>query len=326
MEKVNAHVYGPVLSRRLGVSLGVDLVPYKTCTYDCIYCQLGRTTRFTRERADYVPVKDVLEEIKRRLRVIPKPDYITLAGSGEPTLHTRISDIILGIRSLTATPIAIMTNGSLLQNRKVRLDCSLADVVLPNLDAGDESTFNRVNRPHPGISFQSMVDGLEEFRRDFEGQIWLEVMLLYGITDNDAAVRRIARCAGEIYPDRVHLNTAVRPTAEESACAVSLSTLRRLADFFEPKAQVAYYPLTGPGRQELPDDIMSETVLRRPCTLEEIASLMNATSVEVSKITEKMVREGRLRIVRHGGEIFYTAEPEKSQDCVGEGIVNVTGK
>ena len=169
--KVVKHVYGPVHSRRLGLSLGVDLVPYKTCPFDCIYCQLGRTTRRTVQRAAYVPVDKILGDLKRSLREVPKPDFITLSGSGEPTLHSGIGKIITGIRAITSIPIAFLTNGALLGDEDVRSGCRLADVVLPSLDAGDEAAYARVNRPAPGLTLRSLVEGLAGFREDFSGEI-----------------------------------------------------------------------------------------------------------------------------------------------------------
>jgi wyosine [tRNA(Phe)-imidazoG37] synthetase (radical SAM superfamily) len=307
-------VYGPVPSRRLGTSLGVDLVPFKTCTYDCIYCQLGRTTCLTQKRAEYTSADRVLYDLKRALQVIPRPDLITLAGSGEPTLHSGIGDIILGIRSFTPIPVAILTNGSLLGNINVQRDCSLADIVLPSLDAGDEDTFQKVNRSAPGLSFRSLLDGLNDFRRAFKGQIWLEVLLLRGITDNDASVRQIAGCAGEICPDRIHLNTAVRPTAEKSARAVPLSELERFTVFFKPTAQVAFRPITNAEKPGLPLERVLETLGRRPCTLEELAGIMQISPVEVIKIIEKMLQRNELNVVRRGQDIHYTAASWKPAD------------
>jgi wyosine [tRNA(Phe)-imidazoG37] synthetase (radical SAM superfamily) len=205
------HIFGPVRSRRLGLSLGVDLVPYKTCPFDCIYCQLGRTTHWTGERAEYVSASEVLEDLKRSLSQVPRPDFITLSGSGEPTLHSGIGEIIAGIRTITPIPIAVLTNGALFDNQDVRSGCGLADVVLPSLDAGDESTYAKVNRPLAGLTLRSLVDGLAVFREEFHGDIWLEVLLIRGITDGDEAVRKIARHAGNIRPDRIHLNTAGPP-------------------------------------------------------------------------------------------------------------------
>ena len=179
--RTSRHVYGPVPSRRLGRSLGVDLVPFKTCSYDCIYCQLGRTTNKTTERKEYVPVDDVLEELAEKLRSEPGPDYVGLAGSGEPTLHARIGDLIAGIKRLTSVPVAVLTNGSMLWRSDVRAGIAEADLVMPSLDAGTPRRFERVNRPHRDISFEKMVDGLVTFCAVFRGKVWLEVFVLAGI-------------------------------------------------------------------------------------------------------------------------------------------------
>ena len=179
---VYRHVYGPVPSRRLGRSLGIDLVPFKTCTYDCVYCQLGRTTNKTIDRQEYVPIKDVLTELEQKLAAGDIPDYISLAGSGEPTLNLGIGRLIAEIKSLTDIPVAILTNGSLLWMPDVQDALMAADLVLPSLDAGDEHLFQYVNRPHEEISFERMVDGIATFTRRFPGEVWLEILLLWRVT------------------------------------------------------------------------------------------------------------------------------------------------
>ena len=162
------HVFGPVPSRRIGRSLGVDLVPYKTCTYDCIYCQLGGTTNLTLEPKEWVPMDAVLDELKRKLET--RPDYITLSGSGEPTLYSRLGEIIGRIREITDVPVAVLTNGSLLWKKEVREEVAMADLVLPSLDADNDYNFRFINRPHPDISFDQLIEGLIEFRSEFTGQ------------------------------------------------------------------------------------------------------------------------------------------------------------
>ena len=190
------HVFGPVPSRRLGRSLGVDLVPLKVCSYDCIYCQLGRTTCKTVGRKEWVSMDAVLDELKRKLAC--RPDYITLSGSGEPTLHSRLGEIIEHIQAMTKVPVAVLTNGSWLWQRGVREALTLADVVMPSLDAGDELLFQAVNRPHPEITFEKLVSGLEQFRREFSGQYWPEVLLLAAVRTarGDPLAAPVALCRG----------------------------------------------------------------------------------------------------------------------------------
>jgi len=197
-------IFGPVPSRRLGRSLGVDLVPFKTCTYDCIYCQLGRTTCKTMERKEWVALEDVLETLKKRLS--SEPDYITLSGSGEPTLFSRLAELIDRIKAMTRVPVAVLTNGSLLWQEDVRRQLMNADLVIPSLDAGDEVMFRLVNRPHEEISFEQMLNGLVDFRREFRGEYWLEVFVIGAYTAIPVELAKVAKCVDRIGPDRVQLN------------------------------------------------------------------------------------------------------------------------
>lgn len=307
--KTVSHVYGPVHSRRLGLSLGVDLIPFKTCPLDCIYCQLGPTTKKTLRRANYVPVDRVLEDLKRSLEEFPEPDFITLAGSGEPTLHSGIGEIITRIRTVSSRPVAILTNGVLLGDEDVKNSCRLADVIVPSLDAGNEGEYARVNRPARGLTLRSLVDGLAGFREGFSGEIWLEVFLVRGVTDNDDTVKKIARQACLIRPDRVHLNTAVRPTAEDSVFPVSFPELERFAAFFSPEAQIAF---DQPSEKEMPgvtEEKLTESLKRRPATIEEISAILQLSPVQVTKMVDRMVRKNRIRVVRRQGAVHYTALP-----------------
>ena len=268
---MSTYVYGPVPSRRLGKSLGIDLVPFKTCTYNCIYCQLGRTTHKTVQRQDWVAPDMVLEQLSIQLN---KPcDTITLAGSGEPTLHSRIGEIICGIKEITDVPVAVLTNGSLLSLVDVRRDLLQADIVLPSLDAGNVTLFRHVNRPHREIRFENMVQGLVDFRSCYEGQIWLEIFLLGGVNGLPASMEEIAAIAEKISPDRIQLNTVTRPPAEPFAMQVPESLMRCLAPAFHGKAEIIA-DFKGNPRKEESDtsrDTVKNLIMRRPCTLEDIA-------------------------------------------------------
>jgi len=303
------HVYGPVPSRRLGRSLGVDLVPFKTCSYDCIYCQLGRTTNKTTALREYVPVDEVLDEIAEKLRVDPSPDYIGLAGSGEPTLHARIGDLIAGIKRLTSVPVAVLTNGSMLWRPEVRAGIAQADLVMPSLDAGTPPRFRRVNRPHRDIPFEQMVDGLVAFGEGFKGRIWLEVFVLAGITDRSDEIGRIAEIAKRINPDRVQLNTVSRPPADKDAFAVPGETLERLRLLFSGSADViAECRRAGPAgvsaRDNTEDDI-SALLSRRPCTVEDIATGLGVPPNEVVKHLDALCGRGAVRAERNGSAVYY---------------------
>ena len=301
------HVYGPVPSRRLGQSLGIDLVPFKTCSFDCIYCQLGKTTHKTLRRKDYVPVDEILGELEHALEKSPRPDFITLAGSGEPTLHSGLDRVIEGVRAVTSVPIAILTNGSLLHQKEVQRACSHADVVLPSLDACDESTFSRINRPVPDLTFRMLLDGLKAFRRSFRGWLWLEVFLVRSLNDSETCVKEIAREVSLIGPDRVYLNTAVRPTAEEYARAVPPEDLERFASFFQPGAEYAYQAPHKSGKALVRPGQLVGTLRRRPLTLPDIAGIMKTSPALITKHLDELVERGELRILRQGSKIYYSS-------------------
>lgn len=302
------HVYGPVPSRRLGRSLGVDLVPHKTCTYDCLYCQLGRTTCRTLERREYVPTKAVIQEIGTSLQRDSHPDFIALAGAGEPTLHSGLQDIVEGIKALTSIPVAVITNGSLLWMREVSRALMGADVVLPSLDAGDPAGFQRINRPHEGIGFERMLEGLGSFTRAFPGEVWLEVFLLAAVNDDDASVARIAELARAIDPARVQLNTIARPPAEPSAIAPSPERMRRIQSAFSGRADLLEEGLH-PDREivcGIDDDTILALLERRPCTVEGVASGLGIHRMEALKILERLNADGRVTTLCIGQETFHS--------------------
>ncbi len=307
MSKKSKYVFGPVPSRRLGRSLGVDLVPFKTCSYDCIYCQLGRTTCKTVERNEWVPMDAVLEELKQKLP--GHPDYITLSGSGEPTLHSRLGEIIERIRGLTKIPVAVLTNGSLFWQKGVRQAVALADVVLPSLDAGDAFKFAFVNRPHADLTFEKMVEGLIELRGEFSGQYWLEVFLLGGYTAIEADVKKIADWVRRIRPDRVQLNTVARPPAEDFALCVPADALAHFARQFSPAAEVIAQHPSRRSRTtaKLDRDALLELLRRRPCTVEQLAGGLGVNRLEVLKWLEILVEREEVQTSRHDRQIYYRA-------------------
>jgi len=299
-------VYGPVPSRRLGRSLGVDLVPLKVCPYDCIYCQLGRTTNKTLDRAEYVPAEQAVRQVREKLAAGVRPDYITLAGSGEPTLHVRLGWIVEQIKQFTDVPVAVLTNGALLSDAQVRRDCALADLVMPSLDAGDEQRFAYVNRPHQDLTLEQVVDGLVQFRLEYTGQLWLEVFLLAGVTAIDAEVRKIAALVGRIKPDRIMLNTAVRPTAEAYAEAAQPERLARLCELFSPRAEVVADfagPQDQPGWPARNHEVLA-MLRRRPCRIVDVANGLSIDPNEAVKRLSALVEEGLVR-ERFGREGHY---------------------
>ena len=207
------YVFGPVPSRRLGQSLGIDTIPLKTCNWNCVYCQLGRTQPVTHTRKDYLPPADILAEVGQALAA-HKPgdiDWVTFVGSGEPTLHTSIGWLIAQVKSLTEIPVAVITNGSLLYQPEMRRDLAVADAVLPTLDAGTPELYRRINRPHPEATFDRLVTGLVDFRHQYSGRLWVEVMLIRGLNDTEQALRDIASILRRVEPDEIHISLPTRP-------------------------------------------------------------------------------------------------------------------
>ena len=308
-------------SRRLGLSCGIDIVPLKICTMDCIYCQLGKTAQTTIERKDYIPIEPVLAELKEALAEGLEADYITIAGSGEPTLNSRLGELIDGIKKLTNIPIAILTNGTLLSRAEVRADCSKADVVMPSLDAGDEQTFQRINRPYHVISVEKLISGLCAFRKEFSGQIWLEVFFVEGINTGTEQIARIKEAIKLINPDRVHLNTAVRPTADPNIARLSAEKLQEIANRLGPKCEVVAD--FSPARSGILNKSKSEDLLephsvinrkaeallsmlkRRPCSLNDICSSLGISRNEAIKHISDLQHQGIIQSEEKEGIIFF---------------------
>lgn len=305
-----SHVFGPVPSRRLGRSLGVDLIPFKVCSLDCVYCQVGRTTCKTTSRRRFVPVETIVAEVRERLERGPAPDYVTLSGSGEPTLYADLEDLIGAIRRVTSVPLAVLTNGTLLYDPDVRRACARADLVMPSLDAGDEETFRAINRPAPELTLARVVAGMAAFREAFAGPLWLEVFLIAGRNSSPEHVGRIRALAERVNPDRIQLNTAVRPTAEESVRALSPDRMAEICTWMGPKTEViadfrhVHKQADFAARAE---DVLA-MIRRRPVTLDDMASGLGIHPNEASKYVEELLGKGVIRKERRGERNFFRAE------------------
>ena len=277
------YLFGPVLSRRLGLSMGVDLLKYKTCNLDCIYCELGRTSCLTACRDRFVPRHKVLQEI--RARKDEHFDHLTFAGSGEPTLSLDLGEIVAEARKIIEAPVAVITNSTLLTSPVVRREVANADVVLPSLDAASNYAFQAINRPGPGLGIDKIIQGLKDFRKDFSGEIWLEVMLVKGINDREAEL--IARAAESTKPDRIQLNTVVR-TPAESVEPLSEEEMKKMLEIFPGAELIPDWDWSVPPRTR---DQIVDLLSSQPCTLEEICSLLNLTSSDAIKYCKIMERD-----------------------------------
>jgi wyosine [tRNA(Phe)-imidazoG37] synthetase (radical SAM superfamily) len=299
--------FGPVPSRRLGLSLGVDIVPFKVCTLDCVYCEVGRTIKITTERKEYVPVKAVLDEISKRFEKGLKADFVTITGSGEPTLNINLGKIIDGIREITNTPVAILTNGTLFGDKSVRADCTKADVILPSLDAGDEQTYQKINRPHKSLHIEDLINGLCLFRKEFSGQIWLEVFLVEGINTNSGQIDKIKEAIVYIKPDKIQLNTAVRPTADEGIKRIKFEKMQEIAANLGERCEIIVdFSL---GKHEKTAESKAKDVFsilkRRPCTMEDICAGLGIGAAEALKHIDYLQKQGVIHSEKKDGSVFF---------------------
>ncbi len=300
-------VYGPVPSRRLGRSLGVDLVPYKVCSYDCIYCQLGRTKEKTIERKPYITVARILEQVYKKLKEGIRADYITVAGSGEPTLNSEIGSLIRNIKNYTDIPVALLTNSSLLYDSRVRESIMEADVVLPSLDAHDQEGFETINRPYPEINFKTMVQGLITFCNEYPGEIWLEVFILDGINSTETDAMQFKHWIERVNPQKIHINTAVRPAAEAYARQVSPEKMARFCKVLGEKAEVItpYKDLEKHKTSVDVEENLLNLLARRPCTLDDISSGLGVHKNEILKYIEPLIESHTIDIVKKGSAVYY---------------------
>lgn len=311
------YVFGPVPSRRLGRSLGIDLVPLKTCTYNCIYCQLGRTTHHTLERKPYVPGELVINQLKESLPTLSAPpDYITLSGSGEPTLNSEIGWVIKQLKRLTSTPIAVLTNGSLLHLEPVRKALLAADLVIPSLDAATPSLFRFINRPHHSLHFSKILNGLKEFRKESQGQIWMEIMLCGGINDELKEVKRLREKIEQIGPDKIQLNTVIRPPAEDFAYPLNTEQLEKIRELFGGRAEVLPRACSAPAIRvygQIDGEILS-LLERRPCSLEDLSLAFGLPEEKLAECLQELRGKGRVGFNIHNHTVFYKAQrvPEKN--------------
>ncbi len=305
-------VYGPVPSRRLGLSLGINVIPFKTCTLDCIYCQCGRTTKKTLERRSYFPARDIIASVRRSLVASRQSpiSFLTFAGEGEPTLNKDIGRIIRRLKREFSIPVAVITNSTLLTDPQVRRDLCAADLVVPSLDAADQRTFARVNRCRRDLSVADIIAGLKLFRRGYRGRLWLEIMFVKGINDSVEHVVALRKAAWEIKPDRIQLNTVVRPPAEKFAQPMSPDDLEQIQCLFGPDTDIIGEP-KDKGRRTKdrptspPDNAILATVQGRPVTKLDLVNSLGFPPRQIDAALRRLLCTGRIRLVEFQGKRFY---------------------
>ena len=309
-------VFGPVPSKRLGQSLGIDTIPLKTCNWNCVYCQLGRTVPLTNKRLEYYPRKEILQEVNQTLQASNNGDidWITFVGSGEPTLHSGIGWLIRKVKEISSLPVAVITNGSLLHLSQVREELLPADAVLPSLDAGSARSFRRINRPHGRLSFKRHVEGLIAFSQEYRGKLWVEVMLVKGLNDTQEALHELGGVLEQIEPDEIHINSPTRPPVETWVQPVDQRAFERAREILGKNVRVvasadgAYQLNAG----ETLDEAIVGIITRHPISEEELIQTLEKYPQDVVKDTLDMMKEsGRVQVVNRQGINFWSGAPAK---------------
>ncbi|MBN1885872.1 MAG: radical SAM protein [Candidatus Krumholzibacteriota bacterium] len=311
-----SRIFGPVPSRRLGRSLGIDIVPYKTCTFDCVYCECGKTTDLTCERREFYPLDELLDAAAERIASLREPpDHLTLSGAGEPTLYSRMGELIDGLGKRSEAPVAVITNGSLLGDPAVRAELMRADVVLPSLDAATDEVFQRINRPHPDCRIASVIDGLERFVGEYRGRVLLEILVVEGLNDGANHLDALAAIVRRLPVEAVQINTAVRPGTEPGIGPIAAGELERIRLLFGSTAEVV---ASAGVRAGIEDAAAAETIIdliaRRPCTAADIHRALGTPLPGVVKILAALETGGRVVSSAHGGETWYTATKRADRD------------
>ncbi len=304
------YLFGPVPSRRLGMSLGIDLVPHKVCTLNCVYCECGRTTNLTTERKEYVPVDEIFIELNRFLKENPAPDYITFSGSGEPTLNSGIGEILSFIKTnYPNIPVAVLTNGTLLSDKQVRKELLKADLVLPSLDAATERTFRKINIPEKTLNIESYIQGIIDFRNEYSGKINLEIFIIPGYNDNREELDSLKDAIVKIKPEVVQLNTLDRPGTVRNIRAASNIELQKIVDYWnlDNVAVIA----SAPSRKKIKsyredtESAILETIARRPCTLIDLSQILGKHINEVNKYLDVLESEKKITTIEQDRGLFY---------------------
>ncbi|MBN1397093.1 MAG: radical SAM protein [Bacteroidetes bacterium] len=304
------YLFGPVPSRRLGMSLGVDLVPKKVCSLDCVYCEVGKTTKLTLDRKEYIKFDRVKEELTNYFTNNPDPDYITFSGSGEPTLNIRIGEILQFIKqNKPGIPVAVLTNGTLFYDKNVRDAIKDADVILPSLDAATEDVFKKINRPPDNLTIDKYIQGLIALREDFKGKIWLEIFILPGYNDSDIELMELKKAILKINPESVQLNTLDRPGTIENLRGATREELQRVINFWKlDNVEVIAASLERKNIQSYRKDAETaiiETIARRPCTTDDLSKILGMHINEINKYLDVLESENKIEPVRQERGVFY---------------------
>ncbi len=305
-----SRIFGPVASRRLGRSLGIDVVPYKTCTFDCIYCECGKTTDLTCARSEFYPLGDIITEFKEHISSYGEdPDVITFSGAGEPTLYSRLGELVAEVKRISGIPVAVLTNTSLFGTEDVREELMAADIIMPSLDSAIEESFLRINRPHPECSLETIIDGLEAFASRFSGKIDVEILLIEGINTSEEELKGLKSVLSRVRHDTIQLNTAVRPGTVDEVAPVDPGELRRIKEFFGSRAEIVSRTSARASHEgALSEARILKILERRPSTADDLHLALGYPVQELVKHLAAMTEKEQISVSRKGGLAFYTAK------------------
>ncbi len=305
------YLFGPVRSRRLGISLGVDMVPYKTCTLNCIYCECGATTDYPTQRGEFVPTAAVKKELDDYLSSHPEVDFVTFGGSGEPTLHSGIGEIARFIKdNFPQVKTALLTNSTFFHMPDVRQQVLAFDLILPSLDAVSQKAFVKINKPMVSVDCEMIIEGLEKLSAQFKGQIWLEVFIVPGINDTKKELTLFKEAIERIKPTRVQLNSLDRPGTCSWLTPASAQQLQQVADFLMPLAVeiiARNFPPPDPQKLRLKASSLLSIIKRRPSTVEDLSVSLGMTLNEVSKLLDELSQSGTITSEITGNSTFFRA-------------------
>lgn len=312
------YLFGPVQSRRLGLSLGIDLVPYKTCTLDCVYCECGKTTCLTSEIKEYVPTAGVLRELREFLSEKPDLDVLTFSGSGEPTLHSGIGEVIDFLKdNYPDYRVAVLTNGTLFWDEDVRRRVLRADVIIPSLDAAVAETFQRIGRPVAPVTLERTVDGLERLREEFSGKIVLEIFVLPGVNTSEEELSKLQDVIARISPDVIQLNRLDRPGTEDWVSTADDDMLKHVAEYLRPfnveTVGKPVYQVRAGRNQEKDEDSVIAVLSRRPSTMEDLASTLGMRRSQLSKVLHALREKGLVEEYQMERGWFYRLKHDGSE-------------
>lgn len=300
------YVFGPVPSRRLGRSLGISPIPKKTCNYSCVYCQLGRTNKMTNMRQEFFPLEDILSEFDEYLKDEDKFDVVSVVGEGEPTLYSRLGDLIKGLKERTSKPVAVITNSALMYDPQVRKDLMEADIVLPSLDSCDEETWHKVDRPYGRLVYNDVFDGLIQFTKEYKGQIFMELMLMDGINDDDLSLQKFHDIYKNLHYDKLYINTPVRPPAESYVSVSSPETIQKAVELL---GGISIDALANGGFfSEIKDDYEAiiSIIGRHPMNQFEILGFLESRQADnTDKLMERLKNDPCVLLTEYKGYITY---------------------